>query len=173
VASPSMSAMAIFRQLPSEVLISALKCAMLRAAFLSFIGVVCMCLCCCTNPSPPRTLPPSLPLASRVAKPDARKYATYSRMEWNEWKNPILVISTQGIEVLICHVAHRPKVKPESIGDVLERTSPSDWPFGLIVMLETAGLDSGNPDQAEQNRTVLLRTLETNGIPFVWGPPSA
>ena len=173
VASPSISAMAMFRQLPSEVLISALKCAMLRTAFLSFIGVVCVCLCCCTNPSPPRTLPPSLPLANRVAKPDARKYATYSRMEWNEWKNPILVISTQGIEVLICHVAHRPKVKPESIGDVSEGTSPSDWPFGLIVMLETAGLDSGNPDQAEQNRTVLLRILKTNGIPFVWGPPSA
>jgi hypothetical protein len=40
-------------------------------------------------------------------------------------------------------------------------------------MLETVGLDSGNPDQAEQNRAVLLKTLKTNGIQFVWGPPSA
>jgi hypothetical protein len=168
-----MSEIEIFRQLQSEVLISALKCAMLRAALLSFVGVVCMCLCCCTNPRPPRTLPPSLPLANRVAKPDTRMYATYSRMEWYEWKNPILVISTQGIEVLISHVAHGPKVEPESVGAVLERTRPSDWPFGLIVMLEMAGVDSGNRDKAEKNRAVLLRTLKTNGVQFVWGPPSA
>ena len=163
----------MLRQPPSEVLISAMKCAMIRAAFLSFIGVVCMCVCCCTNSSPPLTLPPSLPLANRVAKPDARKYASYAAMEWHEWKNPILVISTQGIEVLISHVAHGPKVKPESVGDVLERTRTSHWPFGLIVMLETAGLESGNPHEAEQNRAVLLRILQTNGIQFVWGPPSA
>jgi hypothetical protein len=168
-----MSVKEIFRQLPSELLTSAPKCAMLRAVFLSFIGVVCMCLCCCTNPRPPRTLSPSLPLANRVAKPDARKYATYSRTEWYEWKNPILVISTQGIQVLISHEAHGPKVEPESVGAVLERTRPSDWPFGLIVMLEMAGLDSGNRDKAEKNRAVLVRTLETNGIQFVWGPPSA
>lgn len=161
------------RQLPSEVLISALKCAMLRVAFLSFIGIVGMCFCCCTSPIPPRTLPPSLPLANRVSKPDARKYAAYSRMEWYEWKNPVLVISTQGIEVLISHVAQGHKVNPELVGAVLERTRPSDWPLGLIVMLERAGLDSGNRDQAEKNRAVLLRTLKTNGIQFVWGPPSA
>ena len=94
-------------------------------------------------------------------------------MEWYQWKNPILVISTQGIEVLISRVAHGPKVKPESVGGVLERTRTSDWPFGLIVMLETAGVDSGNPHEAEQTREVLLRTLKTNGIQFVWGPPSA
>jgi len=118
-------------------------------------------------------MPPPLPLVNRIAKPDPRKYETYASMEWAQWKNPRLVISSHGIEVLTSDAANGPKVRLEAVVDLLGRTKTSDWPFGLIVMVVTAGLDSGDPDQVKQNTTALLEVLKTYGIEMVWGPPSA
>src|SRR5215469_4259615 len=137
---------------------------MLRAGSRSLAGVLCVCLCCCTNLTPPRTTPPPLPLANRIAKPDPRKYETYASMEWGQWKNPRLVIRSHGIEVLTSVAANGPTVTPEAAENLLERTKTSDWPFGLIVMVVTAGVDSGNLDQVKQNTIALLGVLKNYGI---------
>ena len=135
------------------------------------VGMVCLCLYGCASSVPPPATPPPLPLANRIAKPGPGKYATY-RDSWHEWKNPRLIMSTKGIEVLISDAVHGPKVKPESVIDVLARTRNTDWPFGLVVMVVTASLDSGDNGQVERNRAVLLRELGISGVQIVWGPPA-
>ena len=163
----------MFRQLWSEVLISAPKvCRLMLTCRIVVLVTMCMYLCSC-NTVPPRTTSLALPLEVRIAALDASKSAKYAGVSWYKWKNPQLIISTKGIEVLVAGAAHGPVVKPESVRNVLEGTKLSDWPYGLIVMVVTAGLDSGNPDQAERNRVALFNSLGASGIQLVWGPPSA
>ena len=65
---------------------------------------------------------------------------------------------------------------PQSQGDVLEKTTESDWPLGLIVMATISGVVS-DPQKMEANRVELLTMLNKLGIGVlvvvVWGPPSA
>src|SRR5262249_47529317 len=107
-----------------------------------------------------------------IVAPDASEAEKYARVSWYEWKNPRLIISTRGVEVLVADAVHGPVVKPESVRDVLKWTKSSDWPYGLIVMVVRAGVDSGDADQAEKNRVALLRSLDASGIQILWGPPS-
>jgi len=57
------------------------------------------------------------------------------------------------------------------VGDVLGKTTGSDWPLGLIVMAEINGM--GDHQQVERNRVELLKILNNLGIRVVWGPPLA
>jgi hypothetical protein len=65
-------------------------------------------------------------------------------------------------------------VPPRSVGDVLEKTTESDWPLGLIVMATIGGIGGMNDHQKmEANRVELLIILNKLGIRVVWGPPPA
>jgi hypothetical protein len=65
----------------------------------------------------------------------------------------------------------RSTVPPDGVGDVLEKTTESDWPLGLIVMATISGVVS-DPQKMEANRAELLIILNKLGIRVVWGPPS-
>jgi hypothetical protein len=66
-------------------------------------------------------------------------------------------------------------VPPESVGDVLAKTTSSDWPLGLIVMAKYGFADHqmGDQQKVERNAVELSNTLSNLGIQVVWGPPSA
>jgi hypothetical protein len=65
-----------------------------------------------------------------------------------------------------------PVVPPTSVGDALG-TTPSDWPLGLIVMVNYGIADHApyDHDSWERNGLELLNTLRALGIQAVWGPP--
>jgi hypothetical protein len=114
---------------------------------------------------------PSLPLANRIRPPDPGKYVAYEDVPWNEWKNPRVIVTSRGITVLLSGRSTGSSVPPQRVGDVLEKTTGSDWPLGLIVM---AKIDEMNDHrQMEANRVELLTILNKLGIRVVWGPPPA
>jgi hypothetical protein len=116
-------------------------------------------------------LPPS-PLANRIQPADPNKYAAYEDVRWNEWKNPRLIVTTRGITVLLSGTSTGSTVPPQSVRDVLEKTTESDWPLGLVVMATIGGVVN-DPRKMEANRVELLVVLNKLGIPVVWGPPPA
>jgi len=59
------------------------------------------------------------------------------------------------------------------VGDVLEKTTGSAWPLGLIVMAKIGGIDGIDVQQMEANRAELLIILNKLSISVVWGPPPA
>jgi hypothetical protein len=115
---------------------------------------------------------PPLPLASRIQPPDPSKYIPYEDVPWNEWKNPRVIVTSRGITVLLSGASTSSTVPPQRVGDVLEKTTESDWPLGLIVMATISGVVS-DPQKMEANRVELLTILNKLGIRVVWGPPSA
>jgi hypothetical protein len=58
------------------------------------------------------------------------------------------------------------------VGDVLQKTTESDWPLGLVVMVTINGV-VGDPQKMEANWAELSIVLNNLGIGVVWGPPSA
>lgn len=127
-------------------------------------------LCCNNSSSPPPVMLPLLPLANRIQPPETSKYAAYDVIPWNEWKNPRVIVTSEGIKVLLLGASST--VPPQKVGDVLEKTRESDWPLGLVVMAEINGVVS-DPQKMEANRVELLKTLTKLDIRLVWGPPPA
>jgi hypothetical protein len=118
---------------------------------------------------------PPLPLANRIRPPAPSKYTTYEDVPWNEWKNPRVIVTSEGIHVLLSGKPNGSIVPPERVGDVLAKTTSSDWPLGLVVMAEY-GFDDhqmGDHQKVDRNAVELSNMLSNLGIHVVWGPPSA
>jgi hypothetical protein len=106
---------------------------------------------------------PSHLLRSRIPKPDPKKY--HAIRDGKDWKNPMLVIRPEGIEVIgITPVAQA--IPAESVLDELEHLPDSAWPYGLIVMVSDAGIvSSANVlPRIQANRAKLLKILKAHGI---------
>jgi hypothetical protein len=107
---------------------------MSRFVSVAILAVAFGTLCCSNSSSPPPVMSPPLPLANRIQPPDPSKYATYEDVPWNEWTNPRVTVTSEGIKVLLLGTSNGSTVPPERVGDVLAKTTSSDWPLGLIVM---------------------------------------
>ncbi len=151
---------------------------MLRNVLLLILTIAVGICCGCTSTAPPAALTLPLPLAYRIAPPQVCKYPeesrclVYENAPWDEWKNPRLIVTSAGIEVLLPRSSSSITVLPRSVGDVLEKTDVAEWPMGLIVMVEINGV-WGRPEMLERDRSELLNTLSNHAIRIVWGPPSA
>jgi len=152
--------------------LSVWTCSMLRFVSGVMLPVAFGMLCCCNSSSPPPVESPPLPLASRIQPSDPSKYAAYEDVPWNEWKNPRVIVTSEGIKVLLSGTSNGSTVPPERVGDVLAKTTSSDWPLGLIVMVTINGVLS-DPQKMEANRAELLTILNQLGIRVLWGPPAA
>jgi hypothetical protein len=148
---------------------------MSRFVSVAILAVAFGTLCCCNSSSPPPVMSPPLPLANRIQPPDPSKYATYEDVPWNEWTNPRVIVTSEGIKVLLSGTSNGSTVPPERVGDVLAKTTSSDWPLGLIVMAKYGFADHqmGDHQQVERNAVELSNTLGNLGIHVVWGPPPA
>src|SRR2546426_7350079 len=103
-----------------------------------FVSVVILAvglgmLCCCNSSNPPPVMLPPLPLANRIQPPNPSKCVAYEDVPWNEWKNPRVIVISRGITVLLSGTSTGSTVPPQRVGDVLEKTTESDWPLRLIV----------------------------------------
>jgi hypothetical protein len=150
-------------------------CSMSRFVSVVILAVAFVTLCRCNSSSAPPVMSPPLPLANRIQPPDPSKYATFGDVPWNEWKNPRVIVTSEGIKVLLSDKPNGSTVPPERVGDVLAKTTSSDWPLGLIVMAEY-GFDDhqmGDHQKVDRNAVELSNTLSNLGIHIVWGPPSA
>jgi hypothetical protein len=177
----TMNAIEIFLQLADVLSSLPGGISVLRFALLLILTIVLGISCCCTSVSPPAVSAPPLPLAYRVAFPEICKHPEegscieYEDVPWSEWKNPRLILTSEGIKVLLPSSPDSIIVPPRRVGDVLEKTTRSDWPLGLIVMAKYGFADHqmGDRRQVERNRVELLNTLNDRGIRLVWGPPPA
>jgi hypothetical protein len=105
----------------------------------------------------------SHPLQSRIPKPDPKKY--HAIRDGKDWKNPMLVVRPEGIEVVGITPAAQ-AIPAESVPDKLEHLPDSAWPYGLIVMVSDAGIVSSAKvlPRIQANRAKLLKILKAHGI---------
>lgn len=147
---------------------------MLRLVAILTLVLALGLLCGCTSGSPPPSFAPPLPLASRIRPPDPNKFTALEDVPWHEWKNPRVIVTSLGIVVLLPGRSSGCTVPPKRVGDVLQKTSSSDWPPGLVVMAKEGFADHeiGDRQSLERNVVELSKMLNSLGIHIAWGPPS-
>lgn len=171
----------MFRQLADVLSSIPSGISVLRYVLLLILTIALGISCCCTSVPPPAVSAPPLPLAYRVSLPEVCKYPEesncieYENVPWSEWKNPRLILTSEGIKVFLPRSSDSITVPARGVGDVLEKTTRSDWPLGLILMAKYGFGDHhmGDPKKVERNRVELLNTLKDRGIRLEWGPPPA
>jgi len=109
-------------------------------------------------------------LQSRIPKPDPKKYQAVR--DAKDWKNPILIVLRDGIEIRGVTPLGQ-GIPVESVAGALERLPNSAWPYGLVVIVQENGVRArGDSPSIEANRKKLLTLLTNLGItPELW--PSA
>lgn len=102
-------------------------------------------------------------LRQRIPKANPEKYRAIR--DGKDWKNPMLVVRPEGIEVVGITPAAQ-AIPAESVPDKLEHLPDSGWPYGLIVMVSDAGIVSSAKvrPRLHANRAKLLKILKAHGI---------
>jgi hypothetical protein len=101
-------------------------------------------------------------LQDRIPKADPGKYRAV--LDAKDWKNPYLVVVRDGVYIRDVTSHDRP-VPPDSVPKILSELPTSAWPYGLVVVVQDAGLLSlGDPPRIKANRERLLRLLKKLSI---------
>jgi hypothetical protein len=93
--------------------------------------------------------------------PPADRHAYQGIRDSADWRNPIVSVYADGIEVK--GVAGR--VSPEKLTDVLKQLPTNAWPYGRVVIVGEVGIRSGSDDiLIKKNTVIILKSLKDAGI---------
>ncbi len=106
----------------------------------------------------------SIPLAS------PEKYRGTKDMKG--WRNPYLIIRTDGVGLLDPDNHEEHILKPEELTQRLGNLPASAWPYGRVVAVTEIGLRSSANDDVtiRKNRAIVAGTLESLQVLIHWVP---
>ncbi|HEY5346228.1 MAG TPA: hypothetical protein VIK62_07790 [Verrucomicrobiae bacterium] len=93
--------------------------------------------------------------------PPADRHAYKGIRDSADWRNPVVSVYADGIEVrgVAGHIS------PEKLTDVLKQLPTNAWPYGRVVGVGEVGIRSGNDDILIKNNMVkILKSLKEAGI---------
>ena len=138
----------------------------------SLLIVTCMLASCSDAPKAPGGGPESSAEARIQAIPaaDAAKYS--HAPNYKTWRNPYLIIRSDGVALLDLQNNEEHIFKPEELAETLAKLPPSAWPYGRVVAVaESAKRTAGDDVLIRKNRGIVLGTLESMHVVVSIGPP--
>lgn len=141
---------------------------------LLFLGLLGLVLTSCSSSAkPPHTPAQPNPIAQIQALPaaDTKQIARIGDMR--NWKNPYLIVRTDGIALLDPADNEQKILTPDQVIGALGALPPSAWPYGRVVAVAENPVRS-NSDKASlrKNRAVLAGALENLHVIINWVPSS-
>jgi hypothetical protein len=111
-------------------------------------------------------LDPKIPAAIHSRYKDIR--------DAKDWRNPILIVSPNDVEVRSSALIGGKKiVRPPDLRSVLIGLPVSAWPYGRVILGEDNGLAGGPNDPAiKRNHDEAAEILKTLDIAVDWWPPA-
>lgn len=101
----------------------------------------------------------SKPLTERIPKADPKLYRTVQ--DGRDWKNPFLIVSRSGVEIIISGTQRHGAIPVTSVPEALEQLPDSAWPFGLVVAIADSGVQGvGDGPFIKLNQKQLISLLE-------------
>ena len=105
---------------------------------------VCVCLSGCLNEQ--RRSVQAEGLDPRIGEPNQQQYD--SIIDAKDWKNPILVIRREGIELIAKAITSGDRiVAVTDLAEVLRELPVSAWPYGRVVVLQEIGIRTGDVNE--------------------------
>jgi hypothetical protein len=106
----------------------------------------------------------SFPLRERIPAASPKSYQQVK--DAVDWKNPYLIVQSDGIEVRKTGADKiGPTIQVDNVIDFLGRLPRTAWPYGLVVGVQENGILSGNDDALiSHNTEALLALLSKLGV---------
>ena len=136
------------------------------AAVLLFIGVVVGCS------SQRATAPASDPSATLQAIPAADPALIERIRDMKTWRNPYLIVRTDGVALLDAADNAEIRLKPAELLPALAALPASDWPYGRIVAAAENGSKTSEQDGVaiRRNKGIVGGILQGAHIAIKWVP---
>jgi hypothetical protein len=101
---------------------------------------------------------------------DPAKYRT--KQEMKNWRNPYLIVRTDGVGLLDLANNEEHILKPDELLPALAKLPPSAWPDGRVVLISEQGIRNGPNDDVliRKNRAIVAGTLESVHVLINWVP---
>jgi hypothetical protein len=138
-----------------------------RTAMTMFVSISFVA---CT--SPPNAAPPAAPDAVLQTIPTADA-AQYDRIhDMKKWRNPYLIVRTDGVALLDSADSAEIILKPEDLLPALARLPASNWPYGRVVAAAENGARASEQDgiAIRRNKGIVGGMLEGAHIAVKWVP---
>ena len=144
----------------------------MRHASLSALAAV-MLLASCSRPSqlPGASQNASLMRVESLPPADPQKFQTVHNMK--DWKNPYLIVRTDGVALLNAADSEQRLLDPDRLTDELAQLPASAWPYGRVIAVAEGSVSSSEDDKARlrKNRAVVAGTLESLQVQIHWVSP--
>jgi hypothetical protein len=133
------------------------------------IGLIAISFAACD--SPPRAQQPDAATILKALPPaDPARYEHFPDMK--NWRNPYLIVRSDGVALL--DVADNAEVvlKPEELLDRLARVPESEWPYGRVVAAteNTYKISAQDAIAIRRNKGIVGGILENAHIAVKWVP---
>jgi hypothetical protein len=92
--------------------------------------------------------------------------------DMRNWRNPYLIIQTDGVALLDSDNHEEHLLKPTELAQALSNLPSAAWPYGRVVAVTENGLRGSADDDVKmrQNRALVVGTLENMHVLIKWVP---
>lgn len=141
----------------------------LRVRAASAFGVILSLVACSSQPSAaPAPDPSALLQAIPAADP-----AQYERIhDMKKWRNPYLIVRTDGVALFDTADSAEIILKPEELLPALARLPASNWPYGRVVAAAEGGVPTSEQDAVAMRRSrgIVGGILQGAHVAVKWVP---
>jgi hypothetical protein len=132
--------------------------------------LVTLCLCACTSQQRAAPGPDAATLLQAIPVPDQHKYERMQDMK--NWRNPYLIIRTDGVGLLDPADNAEIVLKPEEVLDRLAQLPASAWPYGRVVAATENGVRASEQDSVaiRRNKGIVGGILRGAHVAIEWVP---
>ena len=141
---------------------------MRHASWIALAAVVF--LTCCSRPSQLPGTPQNNSLMRIESLPPADPQKFQSVRNMKDWKNPYLIVRTDGVALLKADANEQRLLDPDRLTDELGQLPASAWPYGRVVAVAESAVSGSDDDKARlrKNRAVVAGTLESLQVQIDW-----
>jgi hypothetical protein len=122
------------------------------------------------SPRQTAALPDPVALLQSVPPADPEKYGRIADMR--NWRNPYLVVRTDGVALLDPANSAEILLKPDELLAALARLPASAWPYGRVVAVSASGPRSSEQESVaiRRNKGIVGGILESAHVAVDWVP---
>jgi hypothetical protein len=138
-------------------------------ARLTVVMLATLGLPCCTQP-PAASAPDPETLLRAIPPASARQYDQIRDMK--AWKNPYLIVQSDGVALLDAADNAEIHLKPDELLPALAKLPASNWPYGRVVAAGENGTRRSEQDAVaiRRNKGIVGGMLEGAHIAVKWVP---
>lgn len=139
-----------------------------RARFAAVL-LACLTFAACSHEGTAKAPDPIAQLQT-IPPADSAKYERIKDMK--NWRNPYLIVRTDGVALLDVEDSAEIILKPDELLPALAKLPASEWPYGRVVAATETGVNASEQEKValRKNKGIVGGLLESAHIAVTWVP---